>query len=62
MASTLDCVEGVFHGVVFLQVGDVNDVLNSISPLGPVTSQYPQTFEDMKQVRCPSGTVGQGIN
>ncbi|XP_008326979.1 beta-galactosidase-1-like protein [Cynoglossus semilaevis] len=38
------------YGIVCLKrVGDVNDVLNSISPLGPVTSQYPQTFEDMKQ-------------
>lgn len=36
------------------QVGDISSLLNTLSPLGPVESQYPLTFEEMKQVWCQS--------
>uniref|UniRef100_A0A1A8IUQ5 Galactosidase, beta 1-like n=1 Tax=Nothobranchius kuhntae TaxID=321403 RepID=A0A1A8IUQ5_NOTKU len=38
------------YGFVTLKkVGNINGVLDTISPLGPVTSKYPLTFEEMKQ-------------
>ncbi|XP_058476142.1 beta-galactosidase-1-like protein [Solea solea] len=38
------------YGFVTLRkVGSINDVLNTISPLGPVRSQDPLTFEEIKQ-------------
>lgn len=36
------------------QVGNISSLLSSLSPLGPVKSQYPLTFEEMKQVCSPS--------
>lgn len=38
------------YGFVTLKkVGKVSDLLNTISPAGPVKSQHPLTFEEMKQ-------------
>ncbi|XP_055004274.1 beta-galactosidase-1-like protein [Boleophthalmus pectinirostris] len=38
------------YGFVTLKkVGNISSVLNTISPLGPVKSQYPLTFEELKQ-------------
>uniref|UniRef100_A0A671Z1Q6 Galactosidase, beta 1-like n=1 Tax=Sparus aurata TaxID=8175 RepID=A0A671Z1Q6_SPAAU len=38
------------YGFVNLKkVGNVSSLLNTLSPLGPVESQYPLTFEEMKQ-------------
>ncbi|TNN84474.1 Beta-galactosidase [Liparis tanakae] len=38
------------YGFVTLKkVGDINGLLNTLSPLGPVKSQNPLTFEEMKQ-------------
>ncbi|XP_068428733.1 beta-galactosidase-1-like protein [Clinocottus analis] len=38
------------YGFVTLKkVGNINGLLNTLSPLGPVKSQYPLTFEEMKQ-------------
>ncbi|XP_031714542.1 beta-galactosidase-1-like protein [Anarrhichthys ocellatus] len=38
------------YGFVTLKkVGNVSGLLNTLSPLGPVKSQYPLTFEEMKQ-------------
>ncbi|XP_069389080.1 beta-galactosidase-1-like protein [Paralichthys olivaceus] len=38
------------YGFVTLrQVGNISAVLNTLSPLGPVESQYPLTFEEIKQ-------------
>ncbi|KAK9537528.1 hypothetical protein VZT92_005137 [Zoarces viviparus] len=38
------------YGFVTLKkVGNVSGLLNTLSPLGPVRSQYPLTFEEMKQ-------------
>ncbi|KAI3356178.1 hypothetical protein L3Q82_017433 [Scortum barcoo] len=38
------------YGFVTLKkVGNVSNLLNTISPFGPVKSQYPLTFEDIKQ-------------
>ncbi|XP_056285664.1 beta-galactosidase-1-like protein isoform X2 [Pseudoliparis swirei] len=38
------------YGFVTLKkVDDINGLLNTLSPLGPVKSQYPLTFEEMKQ-------------
>lgn len=36
-----------------LQVGNISGLLNTLSPLGPITSRYPMTFEEVKQVRRP---------
>ncbi|XP_022596670.1 beta-galactosidase-like isoform X2 [Seriola dumerili] len=39
------------YGFVTLKkVGNMSGLLNTLSPLGPVKSQYPLTFEEMKQV------------
>uniref|UniRef100_A0A3B4WUE2 Galactosidase, beta 1-like n=1 Tax=Seriola lalandi dorsalis TaxID=1841481 RepID=A0A3B4WUE2_SERLL len=39
------------YGFVTLRkVGNMSGLLNTLSPLGPVKSQYPLTFEEMKQV------------
>ncbi|XP_035030763.1 beta-galactosidase-1-like protein [Hippoglossus stenolepis] len=35
--------------VTMRKVGNISAVLNTLSPLGPVKSQYPLTFEAMKQ-------------
>ncbi|XP_062258601.1 beta-galactosidase-1-like protein [Platichthys flesus] len=35
--------------VTMRKVGNIRAVLNTLSPLGPVKSQYPLTFEEMKQ-------------
>ncbi|KAL7385231.1 hypothetical protein ABVT39_017945 [Epinephelus coioides] len=38
------------YGFVTLKkVGNISDLLKTLSPLGPVESQYPLTFEEMKQ-------------
>uniref|UniRef100_A0A7N9AU33 Galactosidase, beta 1-like n=1 Tax=Mastacembelus armatus TaxID=205130 RepID=A0A7N9AU33_9TELE len=38
------------YGFVTLRkVGNISSLLNTLSPLGPVRSQYPLTFEEMKQ-------------
>lgn len=37
-----------------LQVGTVVEVLNRLSPAGPVKSTYPLTFVQLKQVRISS--------
>lgn len=38
------------YGFVTLQkVGDISGLLNTLSPLGPIKSQYPITFEEVKQ-------------
>ncbi|XP_028249647.1 beta-galactosidase-1-like protein [Parambassis ranga] len=38
------------YGFVTLKkVGNISSLLNTISPLGPVKSEYPLTFEEMKQ-------------
>ncbi|XP_069554720.1 beta-galactosidase-1-like protein [Brachyistius frenatus] len=38
------------YGFVTLKkVGNISDLLNTLSPLGPVKSQHPLTFEEMKQ-------------
>ncbi|XP_037542328.1 beta-galactosidase-1-like protein [Nematolebias whitei] len=34
---------------VLKKVGNISSLLNTISPLGPVQSEYPLTFEEMKQ-------------
>ena len=36
-----------------LQVGTVVEVLDRLSPAGPVKSTYPLTFVQVKQVRIP---------
>lgn len=41
------------------QVGNISSLLNTLSPLGPVKSQYPLTFEEVKQVWCLS--TGEGL-
>ncbi len=40
----------------------MSSLLNTLSPLGPVKSQYPLTFEEMKQVWClkATGSGGEG--
>ncbi|XP_054471231.1 beta-galactosidase-1-like protein [Anoplopoma fimbria] len=35
--------------VTLTKVGNIGGLLNTLSPLGPVKSQYPLTFEEMKQ-------------
>lgn len=35
--------------VTMKRVGTISDVLNTLSPLGPIKSQHPLTFEEMKQ-------------
>ena len=41
-----------------LQAGTVLEVLDGLSPSGPVRSTYPLTFVELKQVRVPSvGTL-----
>ncbi|XP_053296555.1 beta-galactosidase-1-like protein [Pleuronectes platessa] len=35
--------------VTMTKVGNISAVLNTLSPLGPVKSQHPLTFEEMKQ-------------
>lgn len=37
-----------------LQVGTVVELLNRLSPAGPVKSAYPLTFVQLRQVRVPS--------
>lgn len=32
------------------KVGNISSLLDILSPLGPVESKYPLTFEEMKQV------------
>lgn len=41
----------------FLQVGNISSLLDTISSLGPVRSEYPLTFEEMKQVWCLRATT-----
>lgn len=36
----------------------MSDLLNVLSPLGPVETQYPLTFEEIKQVLCLRTTTG----
>lgn len=43
-----------------LQVGNISGLLKTISPLGPVKSQNPLTFEEMKQVWCLSEVNNRG--
>ncbi|XP_022069269.1 beta-galactosidase-1-like protein [Acanthochromis polyacanthus] len=35
--------------VTMKKVGNISDLLSTLSPLGPVKSKYPLTFEEMKQ-------------
>lgn len=45
---------------LFFQVGNISDLLGTLSPLGPVQSQHPLTFEEVKQV-CLKATTGEGL-
>lgn len=51
----------VFHISAFsmLQVGTVVEVLDRLSPAGPVKSTYPLTFVQLKQVRISSAGIWQ---
>lgn len=42
------CKKNIFH----VQVGNISSLLDVLSPLSPVESEHPLTFEEMKQVGC----------